>query len=1592
MFKKIKILAIIFAVIAFIAGSLSTEAAISEKAKNDKRLQQDKTQRAAFGLFDLQENTVSNIEFYVTNYGIFGFNTAAGGGIGGGYWPRGSLNQYIFGGGVWFGALKKFNQDTVPLVLVTYNPNSGLSWTVPGRINAGGPTSTLNEDTWDVDVNDTKTYRSYFSTDFNLSSGSALNTDDGPAWPIWDFSSNPFDTLKVNRYFGQYVDNPVERSRDYHSKGPAFISEEDIFATYKDTDLNYYEGGNAQRRSEGYPLQLQFEEMIYSWGFGRYKDFIFIKYEITNYSPDTLFKCWLAPVLDVDLARAPNTRLGASNDRTTFYFQDSSLNLAYQWTNSDLGESNVGFGYLGFDFLESPATFQAYDEDGLPTFDPENGYVRKDKKFFEGSEQLGLVSMRNWNIQDDPKENAERYAFISEPILDGDNGPGDKRFMMSTGPFNMRPADTVRVVVGIMLANTAKGRDADGTPEDVAELISLNKFAQAVYDNNFRAPTPPNRTNFISWKPLNNAIEVKWDDQSERSNDVDEKGLDFLGYRLYRARRTDLDTFNTNNISGGGDYPLGQGPFGWKQIASWELPTPYTKSTRRIINEPNNQKYSFIDSLVIVGPYTDDNTGAIIDSFAIRAWRVPRGAFVGDNRYLFTQIDPPLNSARPILRSVDSSYFSRPWGKYFTKLMLESGLDPSADYFYEDIKNTAFHDQALETIIYLNKSLFKYNPLLMRPILTEVNKDYLLEKIKVKVFSDGIVGDTIHFEKRDSLGALISIDTLRTSIDTVYFVNTMRREYIDGYKWLVEALIPQEQNAIMFDTTGYVRSVLDSVYKYIQAGNLIERVEMYDFVEEDPYVKNNVILPFMKEVTNDRSFLDIGDDNRNQLLELSDDPDRTEKLINNMDYYYRILAYDEGDWTSGTERKINTGILKSDSYNDTDYFNIVKTSPRASNIGDESQFEIIHVDSSLIGGLYNFNFFSLDPQRLNQDFAGHELELEFNPYWDATTLALSSDPNATPLTFGIYRSYVTLTDVTSGDLLFEDLLWYEPQACNYSYTQLFSENGASVVFTYPADERIDTISFPPDTITFHKYNNTEMVTRSGEFTTGDFTQQGYCYSSSVLPPAYGTVGFGFNFTLQQYGGAHRQSAQISTFKDPSEDAVTPIRIVNSNFIGGSYAANSLPDFASTRLTQYVGVDWELRRPVMGSFNNGPGEYLVEFLPGGEETVTLEFTDGRTNEFVVPYLNIRVTNSKEYLRPDPGGDSVVVDYNNEMEHIAISPTNASISFEDELMAFNPIIGNGIYGQIYPDPINLAFENDSPSTENNLWIPKTIGMSNLGRKEYKVATNKFIGKYNMSAYGFGNIREINFPFQFANKYVVDVNSPYKNLQTSFSGLPQGRYYLTARSRDGQDIVDFANVINIGGLNYVFNYANAFHLNWKVTNNSGSVTENRPSLDREQNYTYGADFAAGDQVTLKSIGGASGLPLPGAKVRVRVTEHTPETITYSDEQLDDILVVPNPYYVSHQGEKSPYDSKLYFTKLPPRCTISIYTLTGDLLKVIEHDEMTASQPGRAYTEVWNLLTDNNQRTQSQALVAHIKTPDGAETIKPFSIIVGGFRIITD
>jgi hypothetical protein len=95
-----------------------------------------------------------------------------------------------------------------------------------------------------------------------------------------------------------------------------------------------------------------------------------------------------------------------------------------------------------------------------------------------------------------------------------------------------------------------------------------------------------------------------------------------------------------------------------------------------------------------------------------------------------------------------------------------------------------------------------------------------------------------------------------------------------------------------------------------------------------------------------------------------------------------------------------------------------------------------------------------------------------------------------------------------------------------------------------------------------------------------------------------------------------------------------------------------------------------------------------------------------------------------------------------------------------------------------------------------------------------------------------------------------------------------------------------------------------------------------------------------------------------------------------MDNILVVPNPYHDLSVRNNWPNEpNKIMFVNLPKECTIKIYTMSGDLVKILEHTDGTAE-------EAWNQVTDNNQLVFSGVYLYHAKS-DLGEKIGKFVII---------
>ncbi len=84
-----------------------------------------------------------------------------------------------------------------------------------------------------------------------------------------------------------------------------------------------------------------------------------------------------------------------------------------------------------------------------------------------------------------------------------------------------------------------------------------------------------------------------------------------------------------------------------------------------------------------------------------------------------------------------------------------------------------------------------------------------------------------------------------------------------------------------------------------------------------------------------------------------------------------------------------------------------------------------------------------------------------------------------------------------------------------------------------------------------------------------------------------------------------------------------------------------------------------------------------------------------------------------------------------------------------------------------------------------------------------------------------------------------------------------------------------------------------------------------------------------------------------------------------------------------------------MPSKCTIDIYTVTGDLVKTINHDEPSYAEGlNDSYyaADIWDLFSRNGQRIQSQTFVAVVSTPNGEKAVHKFTVLVGSSRLITE
>ena len=108
-------------------------------------------------------------------------------------------------------------------------------------------------------------------------------------------------------------------------------------------------------------------------------------------------------------------------------------------------------------------------------------------------------------------------------------------------------------------------------------------------------------------------------------------------------------------------------------------------------------------------------------------------------------------------------------------------------------------------------------------------------------------------------------------------------------------------------------------------------------------------------------------------------------------------------------------------------------------------------------------------------------------------------------------------------------------------------------------------------------------------------------------------------------------------------------------------------------------------------------------------------------------------------------------------------------------------------------------------------------------------------------------------------------------------------------------------------------------------------------------------------------------------------PTKVTNSEETmqtlLDEINIVPNPYYGFSQYEQNALQNYVRIVNLPANCTISIYTVNGTLIRTL-----TKGDAGTSYVQ-WDLKNHANIPIAGGVYIIHVKAPGiGERTLKFF------------
>jgi hypothetical protein len=105
--------------------------------------------------------------------------------------------------------------------------------------------------------------------------------------------------------------------------------------------------------------------------------------------------------------------------------------------------------------------------------------------------------------------------------------------------------------------------------------------------------------------------------------------------------------------------------------------------------------------------------------------------------------------------------------------------------------------------------------------------------------------------------------------------------------------------------------------------------------------------------------------------------------------------------------------------------------------------------------------------------------------------------------------------------------------------------------------------------------------------------------------------------------------------------------------------------------------------------------------------------------------------------------------------------------------------------------------------------------------------------------------------------------------------------------------------------------------------------------------------------------------------------QVASVAEEFLEEINIVPNPYYAFSGYEPNRLENRVKFINLPERCTISIFNTGGTLVRKFRKDN------DLTYLD-WDLRNTSNIPIAGGVYICHVEVPGvGEKVIKWFGAL---------